>query len=325
MLVITALLVHAVLLGGPAARLLARARWAIRFPQAALRCWYACALGLLASVAAALVLTAHDLWEHGMVWLFHADKPLIHAAYGGAWQVAGIAEAALLTLFLGAAALPALTLRRSLRLRREREQHRLTADAQGSYDHSGGDPRVRVLTHHAPTAFCIPGTRGGSRIVVTTGALDRLSAAELAATLDHERAHLRLRHHRAILTADVLTAALGWTGLLRGYADQVRRLAEMAADDQAALRHGRRTVASALLEMCTAAGPAGASGLPAMTGPDPAERIRRLITAPPPRTSTLVPALTLVATTAAFTPPAALALAPAVFLANTAHLTAACG
>ncbi|MFI1731015.1 M56 family metallopeptidase [Streptomyces acidicola] len=328
MLVIAVLLAHAALLAGPAPRLLARARWTTRFPQAALRTWHACAAGLLITLAAALVLTAHDLWEHGMVWLFNADKHQVHAAYGGAWLAAGIAEAALLVLLLGGVTLSTFTLRRTLRLRRVRDRHRLTADAQAAhgplgaraeYDRSTG-PTVRVLTHDAPAAFCIPGPRGGSRIVVTSAALEMLSGDELAATLEHERAHLRLRHHRSILAADVLTAALGWTGPLRGYADHVRRLAEMAADDQAVRHHGRRTVAKALLEMSTApdAGP-GAPGLSAMTGSNPAERIRRLIHASPRPAGRLVPALALAATLAVPALPVAVAMAPAALLADTAH------
>jgi Zn-dependent protease with chaperone function len=317
MVTITGLLVHALLIGGPVARALARASWVSRHPRAALRLWHACALGLLASVSATLVLTAHDLWEHGMVWLFHADKPLVHAAYGGAWQARGIADAALLVLLLGAAGLSWTAVRRSRRVRRERDRHRLTADAQGECDRCG-DPVVRVLTHATPAAFCIPGPRGRSRIVVTTAAHDLLSPAELAATLDHERAHLRLRHHRAILTADVLTEALGWTGLLRPYAHQVRRLSEMAADDHAVRKHGRRTVASALLEMCTIPGAANVvvPGTVAMSGPDPAERIRRLISAPSAAPSRLPRALAETAAAVVLALPVLVALAPAGALAR---------
>ncbi|MFJ4978161.1 M56 family metallopeptidase [Streptomyces coeruleorubidus] len=324
MLVITGLLAHALLIGGPVTRALAGASWVSRHPQAALRLWHSCALGLLASVSGALVLAAHDLWEHGMVWLFHADKPLIHTAYGGAWQARGITEVALLALLLGMTGLSWTAARRSLRVRRARDRHRLTADAQGSHGR-GDDPAVRVLAHAAPAAFCIPGPPGRSRIVVTTAAQDLLSPEERAAILEHERAHLRLRHHRAILTADVLTAALGWMGLLRPYADQVRRLAEMAADDQAARKHGRRTVASALLEMCTAPGTADAAppGTVAMTGPDPAERIRRLISAPPAVPGRLSRALTGTAAAVALAVPVLVAMAPALLLANTAHLPGA--
>ena len=312
MLVIAALFLHAFLLGGPTARRLARARWVSGHPQAALRLWHACAAGLLVSATAALVLTAHDLWEHGVVWLFHADEPLVHAVYGGAWQARGIADAALLALFLGAVGLSLSAVRRSLRVSRERDRHRLTADAQGAQDCDEGDPSIRVLRHAA-------GSR--SRIVVTTAARDLLSPDQLAATLEHERAHLRLRHHRAILAADVLTAALGWTGLRRSYAAQVRRLAEMAADDRAAHKFGRRTLASALLAMCSAPVPtwSGEAGALAMTGADPAERIRRLIAAPSGAAGPLVRALVPAVTAAVLVLPVVLALGPAILLFNTAH------
>lgn len=318
MIVIAALFVYAIVLGGPVARLLARARWVTRFPQVALRSWHACALGLLASLVAFLLVVAHDLWEHGMVWLFDADEPLVHDAYGGSWLVADIPSAAMLVLYLGAVTLVGLTARGLWKLHRERDRHRLTADTLGAHDRIQ-DLDVRVLTHQAPAVFCIPGTRAGSRIVVTSAALEMLSETELAAALEHERAHLKFHHHRAFLAADVLTSALGWSGLSRRYAQQVRRLAEMAADDQAARKHGRRAVASALLEMCTAGPVATVSGLPAMTGTDPAERIRRLIKAAPTRAKAMVPALSLTVAVVVLALPVALALAPGALLAGTAH------
>lgn len=94
----------------------------------------------------------------------------------------------------------------------------------------------------------------------------------------------------------------------------------MAADDQAVRRHGRRTVAKALLEMSENAGSApGAPGLSAMTGHDPAERIRRLINTPWRPVSRMVPALTLSLTFALPALPVAGAVTPAVLLADTAH------
>ncbi|MEU6118800.1 M56 family metallopeptidase [Streptomyces sp. NPDC047117] len=318
MLFIAALLAYAVLLGGPAARLLTRARWVTRFPQAALRSWHACALSLLASIVGFLLLVAHDLWEHLMMWLFSADEPLVHDAYGGSWLVADIPRAALAVLFLGSVTLAGLTLRSLLSLRRERNKYRLTADALREHDRIH-DSDVRVLKHTDPAVFCIPGTRNGSRIVVTTAALDMLSDTELAAALEHERAHLAYRHHRAFLVADVLTAAFGWTGLSRGYAQQVRRLAEMAADDRAAQEHGRRAVASALLEMCAVGPTATVSGLPAMTGTDPAERIRRLLRAAPSHAKALAPALSTVVMAVVLALPVVLAMTPAALLAGTAH------
>lgn len=142
--------------------------------------------------------------------------------------------------------------------------------------------------------------RGQDRLVLTIAARTLLSADQMAATLEHERAHLRLHHHRTILAAEVITTGFGPFGLLRRYADQVRRLAELAADDQASHAHGRLIVAAALLEMGSA-GPAGrsADGMPALTGPDVGGRIRRLIAAPTRRPSApvglLAPAALLVA------------------------------
>ncbi|WP_052869435.1 M56 family metallopeptidase [Streptomyces niger] len=320
MFVIAGLFAYAVLLGGPVAWLLTRARWVTRFPQAALRSWHACALSLLASVAGALVVAAHNLWEGGLVWLFHADEPLVDRAYGAPWLVTtDIPQGASVLLFLGSVTLGALTLRCLLTHRREREYHRLTVDALGT-SCSTRDPDVHVLPNASPAVFCIPGSKESARIVATTAALETLSEAELAAALEHERAHLAYRHHRAFLVADVLTAAFGWSGLTRGYAQQVRRLAEMAADDRAALKHGRRAVASALLEMCTVGTTPEASGLPSMTGPDPAERIRRLIKAAPTQVRAATPALSLAMTALMPTLPLALVLAPAALLTGTAHM-----
>ncbi|MGP4086085.1 M56 family metallopeptidase [Streptomyces sp. KR55] len=257
-----------------------RASWTARHPRAALRAWHACAFTLLATVAATLVLTAHDLWEHAVVWLFHAGKPQVHAAYAGSWHIEGAADAAVLLLLLAATAVTALAAHRFFTVRRERDRARLITDALGSLG-AGGLADVHILEDAAPTAFCVPGSRGRDRIVVSRGTVDLLTEEQLAAAVAHERGHLRLAHHRMILAAEVVTAAVGWSGALRGYAHQVRRLAEMAADDHAAAVHGPRTVASVLLEMCTVAPPAEGSEALALSGPDPAERIRRLLAARP--------------------------------------------
>ncbi|MGP3684237.1 M56 family metallopeptidase [Streptomyces sp. IBSNAI002] len=318
-----ALLMYAAVLGVLGDRLLVRTPWAARHPRAALRAWHSCAVAFFASIAVALVVIAHDLWEHAVVWLFHAGKPQVHVAYGGVWHVEGIADAALLLLLLASATMGALAARRLVAARREEARVRLLADALGS-DGLDGHDGVRVLEHDAPTAFCIPGGRHGSRIVVSRGALGTLTGNELAAAIAHERGHLHLGHHRKILLADVVTAAFGWCGMLRGYAHQVRRLSEMAADDHAAREHGRRAVATALLRMCTVApGPVGPGAL-AMAGPDPAERIRRLIAGKAAPAGRLRRAAVACATAALIALPAAFALGPALLVADTAHCTGHC-
>ncbi|MEU0042732.1 hypothetical protein [Streptomyces werraensis] len=61
--------------------------------------------------------------------------------------------------------------------------------------------------------------------------------------------------------------------LFRTAAAQTRRLVEMAADDEAAVRTGPLTVAGALLEMAGAGTPAASLA----AGGDVAHRIRRLL------------------------------------------------
>src|SRR5439155_955967 len=74
-----------------------------------------------------------------------------------------------------------------------------------------GDPKVPgalVVDSPAAAAYCVPGLR--SRIVISAGALALLDAAELAAVLAHERAHVRARHDLVLplvwSTAAVLVA-----------------------------------------------------------------------------------------------------------------------
>ncbi|TDC18167.1 M56 family peptidase [Streptomyces sp. 8K308] len=322
MLAVLALLVHALVLGGPAARLLAGAAWVARFPEAALRLWHTCVLGFFTALAAVLLLTAHDLWGHLIAWLFHAHEKKVHAAYAGSAPLAGVADAALLLLLGGGGALSAMGVYRFILARRQRAEHRLVVDALAVPVPSrvGG---LRVLDHATPAAFCLPGSGGRSRVVLTTGALRLLTPRQLAAAVEHELAHLRLRHHHAILVADTVTAAIGRTGLLRDYAPQVRRLTEMIADDWAARRHGRTNLASALLDLgdTTDVTPGQHAGTLPMTGPDLGERVRRLIDhgAPAGHRSRVLAGLALGVGTVLLAIPAAVSLAPAASIAGTAH------
>lgn len=96
-------------------------------------------------------------------------------------------------------------------------------------------------------AFCVPGRH--PLVVLTSPTVDLLSSREIAAVLDHEREHLARRHALQIICAEAVAQTIGRMGLLRHYAAQTCGLAELAADDAAARRHGRRVVATALLVM----------------------------------------------------------------------------
>lgn len=181
---------------------------------------------------------------------------------------------------------------------------------------------VWVLEHAVPAAFCVPGWRNGARIVVSRGTLELLTRDQLAAPIEHERGHLRQHHSSIISLADVVGTAVA-CGALRSYPSQVRRLAEMAADDYAARRCGSRVVASALLEMCAVGEPGSSSSAPealAMTGSTGAERITRLLAQRPEHARRRFRGL-LVGGLAGLLPgvPLLVLLAPAVMVAGSAH------
>ncbi len=135
------------------------------------------------------------------------------------------------------------------------------------------EPGVRVIDQAQVAAFCLP-RRGRGDVYVTRAALEVLSPAELTAVLEHERAHLRGRHALAVSVAAVLRAAFPFVPLFRAAAAATPRLVEMAADDAAARRTDRQTVASALLRLAEASAPAGAFGA---GGSTVISRARRLV------------------------------------------------
>jgi Zn-dependent protease with chaperone function len=122
-----------------------------------------------------------------------------------------------------------------------------------------GDPKVPgalVVDHPAAAAYCLPGLR--SAIVVSAGTLELLDAAELAAVLAHERAHLRERHDLVLLPFAALLRAFRWAAVARQAQRAVALLIEMHADDRALRQRPARELATALLRV----GAAGGGGVP---------------------------------------------------------------
>lgn len=93
------------------------------------------------------------------------------------------------------------------------------------------DGGVLVIETSRPTAYALPGRRGG--VVVSRGMLDALTPAERTVMWAHEHSHLLHRHDRYILAAD-LSAAL--VPPLRRLAGQVHYATERWADEDAASR-----------------------------------------------------------------------------------------
>lgn len=115
-----------------------------------------------------------------------------------------------------------------------------------------------VVQHDRAASYCLPG-RGG-RIVVTSKAIQLLTAAQLDAVLAHERAHQRGHHHLLLCLTTALRRAVPRVRLVRYTDEEVRRLIEVIADDTAARTHGRIAVASALAVIGTGHVPTGMLG-----------------------------------------------------------------
>lgn len=103
-------------------------------------------------------------------------------------------------------------------------------DLWSPFRRSGG---VRVIFDDRPDAYALGGPTG--HVVVTSGMLHLLDAAERRVLLAHERSHLLHRHHRYLTLARVTAAAVPPLGFL------TRRLClavERWADEDAALETG---------------------------------------------------------------------------------------
>jgi Zn-dependent protease with chaperone function len=286
---------------------LPRASWPRRCPAAAILLWQA--LGLASGLAAVgtliglalpasrgglvfSVLRAAGLLRNGDVFgvagLFGLSRanggPLVVFAVRLACLAAGLALLTLLCWVLLAASVAALQARR-------RQRALLTLLAHG-------DPKVPgalVVDYPSAAAYCLPGLRSRSRIVVSVGALQLLGRGELAAVLAHERAHLRERHDLVLLPFTALRRAFPRSATCTGAHRSVALLVEMLADDRALRGRPARELVSALVRFGTAgACPAPAGALAAAEG-EVAARVARLVKPVRPLPTAVVAAVCLAA------------------------------
>ena len=283
------------LLAAAAAPWLARATWPLRAPRAGIAAWLACSLSAAGSLAlAGLVMAVPCVQLSADPAMLRACLSLLRAQYASpVGAVAGVAGGLVAAAVTGRVAWACGSAAAAARRRRASHDDVLAIIAR-----PGPTADVRIIDGDRPAVYCVPGRR---RIVLTTGALSRLDDGELDAVLAHERAHLSGRHHLVLALAAALPRAFPAIGFFAVAARQVAYLVEMAADDAAARRAPRLTVASALLAVAGAGVPAGALGA---GGSAAAQRIQRLIN-PPPRRSRVRQAVTCAALATA----AALAIA----------------
>ncbi|MEU6713653.1 M56 family metallopeptidase [Nonomuraea sp. NPDC046802] len=243
------------------------ARWADRAPRLAIATWQAAGASVVASaVLAALAFAVPaDVVGHGLAGLFRAcadmlssrSRPTVVGA--AALLVAGLVLAR--AVYCGAATL--------LRARTRRREH---AELLGLLGRRDSDLDAVVVDYDERLAYCLPGRN--AQMVITTGALRTLAPEQVAAVLEHERAHLRGRHHLVLAWAEALARAFPGVPLfVRGRAE-ITRLVELLADDVAARRHPRVQIAAALVRLATGRVPAftlGAGGETALV------RVRRML------------------------------------------------
>ncbi len=136
-------------------------------------------------------------------------------------------------------------------------------------------PGVIILRGKEPVAFSAP-SRGG-RIAISSGMLDALGPREREALLAHERAHLRLGHHRFLV---VVTLAAALNPLLRPLCSAARFALERWADEAAARHVGDRTVVAKAVAKAALAGRAEPGFALAATGGPVPRRVSALLAAP---------------------------------------------
>ncbi|MGW2373686.1 MULTISPECIES: M48 family metalloprotease [Kitasatospora] len=154
------------------------------------------------------------------------------------------------------------TLVRHLRVR-SRARRALAGLPEGP----AGAEGLAVLPDRSPYAYALPGSPG--RVVVSTGMLDGLAEDEREALLAHERAHLRHRHHRYLLTTQLAACV---NPFLRPLQEAVAFSAERWADEESAQAVGdRRITARAVARAALVSHAAPAPGFAAFAAPAAAQ------------------------------------------------------
>ncbi|ALG84961.1 M56 family metallopeptidase [Gordonia phthalatica] len=259
-----------VALVGPIPEVLSRASWPLHAPRAAMALWQSIALAAVLSAFSTGLAIAANLLAPGADGT-PTNNPVeeIHRLGWFLWGVYVIVF--VVTLVIGAR-LMYTVLRVGIRTRARRNAHRNLIDLVDNVGRSREAGRdIRILDVPDPLAYCLPGLR--SRVVLSEGVLNRLDDRELAAVIEHERAHLRARHDLVLEAFIALHEAFPRFVRSKSALGAVELLAEALADDQAARATSPTTVGRALVACADATAPRGAM---AVGGPTTLVRVRRL-------------------------------------------------
>ena len=232
-----------------------------RHPALALGAWVVSVAAVVVGVvAAAVVLLLPDPSAPGAT--VGLVSSCLHAAARGAafpWVLAARLTVGLLlasaVVRLGVVAAAVARWRRVQRARQVENVDRTATIAGG----------VHWIGSRKPAAHSIGGR--SPRIVATTG-LAGLGADRCAAVLAHERAHLQGRHHLLVGVVSVVAQAWPSLPLCREARPAVGLLVEMAADAEAARRHGHHALATAVVDLVAAGARPPAAALGAVDAHD---------------------------------------------------------
>lgn len=298
------LIVFAVVVSTLVPRPLCRSSWPDRSPRLGIFTWQALSVSVVVAVflaGAALAVPAVPL-SSDVAALLSACAMALRAEYGtpggGALSVPGAFLAVTVLARAGYCLIAGLV---TAARERRRQLDALTLVAR---HHDRCD--ALVVEHSAVAAYCLPGRR--QRVVLTTGAVAALDDDQLAAVLAHERAHLRGRHHLVLAVAAALQRAFPRVPAFRDAHRELTRLVEMLADDIAAQRNDRLTIATALVRLAEASIPVAALGA---GGSSSLARVRRLVAPAQPLGATRS-ILVGLAAAALLTAPLAVVAAPAI-------------
>ncbi|TDC61954.1 M56 family metallopeptidase [Streptomyces hainanensis] len=283
---------------GPAARVLTRAGWPEREPNTALWVWQCLVATVLLSCLAALSLSAAAVFDTVRVHLFAPAPAPVTAAYDLAAAPPWIAVLALL-LTCGAAWTAAMLGRelyeaRGRRLRRRAHLRERAPDLPAGLAAERGP--LLVLEDEYPDAWLLAGYP--PQLVVTTGALRRLTGRQLDSVLAHELGHARARHDWLLHLSSALAVGFPGVPLFAHFNEQAHRLVELAADDTASRRCGHLDAALALIELNAHRGVLSCANPRRLL----AHRVRRLLDPPPRFESTRRTATTAMAALAPLVP-----------------------
>jgi Zn-dependent protease with chaperone function len=277
MTVSLALLLLGVLAAVVAPRLMSRAEWPELEPVVALWVWQCVVAAVLLSFALSMIFSAAAAWGAVRGHVFAPAPQGVMEAYalGAHRPWSAVIAVVLASGGLWTAAMLSREIHRARRRRRQGRKDLLVRSPVLPGEEPGGAPLV-VLEAERPDAWWLPGT--APRLVITTAALRRLKGRQLDAVLAHEQGHARARHDWLRHCSGALANGFPQVPVFAAFRDEMHRLVELAADDVASRRFGRRTIALALVELNEERGVFGPGTTPDAQVP---QRVNRLLSSVP--------------------------------------------